>query len=111
MLDWFESRKYKHFDLPVGEIFAREAMRPDFVAQHSFSPLMHFEKIEKRYKFDKVACKRVIIKKQRPIEYATHKDACIFSYYASLLNVALGCGLIKSEPQSHGSELCESQIG
>lgn len=50
---------------------------------------MHFEKIEKRYKFDETAGKRVIKEKQRPIKYASHKDACIFSYYASLLNVAL----------------------
>ena len=32
-------------------------------------------------------------------------------YVAQIYNFQLGCGLIKPEPQSNGSELCESQIG
>jgi RNA-directed DNA polymerase len=89
MLEWFEKRKYKHFDLPVGENFAKKAMIPDFVARHPFSPLLHYDKVEKRYKPDGTSGKRKIVEKKRPIKYASHRDACIFSYYAHLLNSAL----------------------
>jgi hypothetical protein len=34
-----------------------------------------------------------------------------FSSADDFVLVNLGCGLIKSEPQSHGGEFCESQIG
>lgn len=85
-LDWFKSRGYRHFDLPVGEKFARKVMDPNFVIQHSFVPLLHYTKSEKRYKRCPKTGKRTITSKDRPIKYASHRDACILSFYASEMN-------------------------
>lgn len=88
-LDWFKKRGYRHFDLPVGEKFAAKAMDPAFVAKHSFLPLLHYTKTEKRYKKCPKTGVRTITTKERPIKYASHRDACILSYYAYLLNARL----------------------
>lgn len=85
-LDWFKSRGYRHFDLPVGEKFASKVMDPNFVIQHSFVPLLHYTKSEKRYKKCPKTGKRTITSKDRPIKYASHRDACILSFYASEAN-------------------------
>lgn len=85
-LDWFKSRGYRHFDLPVGEKFASKVMDPNFVIQHSFVPLLHYTKSEKRYKKCPETGKRTITSKDRPIKYASHRDACILSFYASEMN-------------------------
>ena len=85
-LDWFKTRGYRHFDLPVGEKFAGKVMNPNFVLRHSFLPLLHYTKSEKRYKKCPKTGTRTITSKDRPIKYASHRDACILSYYASTLN-------------------------
>lgn len=82
---WFRKRGYKHFDVPVGASFAKQAQNPSFVAAHSFSPLIHFTKSVKRYKPKKSA----VDTKLRPIMYASHRDACILSYYGMKLSVEL----------------------
>jgi RNA-directed DNA polymerase len=88
-LDWFKPRGYRHFDLPVDDKFAARAMDPAFVARHPFSPLLHYTKSEKRYKKDAKSGVRTITTKDRPIKYASHRDACILAYYAHQLNLAL----------------------
>lgn len=88
-LDWFKTRGYRHFDLPVGERFASKVTDSNFVLQHSFLPLLHYKKIETRYKKCPKTGKRKICTKSRPIKYASHRDACILSYYASELNKLL----------------------
>lgn len=85
-LDWFKSRGYRHFDLPVSEKFASKVIDPNFVIQHSFVPLLHYTKSEKRYKKCPKTGKRTITSKDRPIKYASHRDACILSFYASEMN-------------------------
>lgn len=85
-LDWFKSRGYRHFDLPVGEKFASKVMDPGFVFKHSFLPLLHYTKSEKRYKKCPKTGTRTITSKDRPIKYASHRDACILSFYASEMN-------------------------
>lgn len=87
--NWFKPRHYRHFDAPVNEAFAQKVQDPNFVAKHSFSPLIHYTKQEKRYKKCKISGKRNVVKKNRPIKYASHRDACILTYYAHLLNGAL----------------------
>ena len=89
-LEWFKPRNYRHFDLPVNEAFAKQATRPEFVSRHSFSPLIHYLKTEKRYKKCVRTGIRTIDEKKRPIKYASHRDACILSYYAYRLNQSLG---------------------
>lgn len=88
-LDWFKSRGYRHFDLPVGEKFASKVRNPNFVLQHSFLPLLHYTKSERRYKKCPKTGKRTITTKNRPIKYASHRDACILSFYASEMNKLL----------------------
>ena len=88
-LDWFKPRGYRHFDLPVDDKFAARAMDPAFVSRHPFSPLLHYTKSEKRYKKDAKSGVRTITTKDRPIKYASHRDACILAYYAHQLNLAL----------------------
>jgi RNA-directed DNA polymerase len=82
---WFTSRGYRHFDRQIGYSFAAKAVQPDFVSRHSFSPLIHYLKSEKRYK--PLDHKTKV--KDRSIMFASHRDACILSYYAWLLNQRL----------------------
>lgn len=82
---WFSPRGYRHFDRQVGTSFAAKAMRAEFVAAHPFSPLIYYSKSEKRYK---PALRKTRLK-ERPIMYASHRDACILSYYAYLLNTLM----------------------
>jgi len=82
---WFRPRGYPHIDAPVGENFAKQAVDPTFVARHAFSPLIHYEKIEKRYKRTGEPPdpnRRKITKKKRSIRFASHRDACILAYYS-----------------------------
>lgn len=88
---WFKNRGYRHFDKPVCEAFARKVSLLEFVAKHTFLPLIHYDKEEIRYKYDETQKKRVTVVKKRPIKYASHRDACILSYYAYLL----GCEMEK----------------
>lgn len=83
-LDWFKRRPYRHFDKPVCEAFAKRAMDPTFVGGPDYQPgpLLHYVKEEKRYKYCDIAGKRVIKTKSRPIKYASHRDACVLSYYS-----------------------------
>ncbi len=82
---WFVPRGYRHFDRQVGRSFAEKIVGPGFVSQHSFSPLIHYIKSEKRYK----PIDRKTKAKDRSIMFASHRDACILSYYAWLLNQLL----------------------
>jgi RNA-directed DNA polymerase len=81
---WFRQRGYLHFDVPVKPAFA-EALTPSSVASHVWSPLIHFIKTEKRYKVKE----RKTVPKQRPIMFASHRDACILSKYSSELVIRL----------------------
>ncbi|MEJ0063293.1 MAG: hypothetical protein WDO70_08860 [Alphaproteobacteria bacterium] len=82
---WYRPRHYKHFDRPVAEDFLLRVTKPDFVARHSFSPLIHYMQGVKRYKPQE----HKTLKKPRPIMYASHRDACILSYYAHHVNILL----------------------
>lgn len=88
-LEWFKTRDYRHLDLPVGETYARRVSNSNFVLKHSFVPLLHYEKLETRYKRCPLTGGRKIDRKKRPIKYAAHRDACILSYYAHMLNEKL----------------------
>jgi RNA-directed DNA polymerase len=87
--DWLKPRHYRHFDLPINDAFARKVMRPAMVSRHIFSPLIHCNKYEKRYKKCPKTGEREISVKSRPIKYASHRDACILSYYAHQINQAI----------------------
>ena len=75
---WFFERGYKHFDAPVGRIFARRLQEGASIDAHSWSPLIHYVKRVKRYKPKEGRT----VYKDRPIMYASHRDACILSKFA-----------------------------
>ncbi|MBN9457235.1 MAG: group II intron reverse transcriptase domain-containing protein [Bosea sp.] len=75
---WFTKRGYKHFDAPVGERYASDLEAGASIRNHSWSPLIHYEKRLKRYKPNDAQT----VYKVRPIMYASHRDACILSKFA-----------------------------
>ncbi len=75
--DWFRPRGYFHFDVPVDAEWA-SAIRPKFVSQHSWSPLIHRIKETKRYK----PKEHKTVLKKRDIMFASHRDACILAKYS-----------------------------
>jgi RNA-directed DNA polymerase len=75
---WFKTRGYRHFDAPVGAAYAARVCDPEFVAKHSWLPLIHYVKRIKRYKEEDAKT----VYKDRDIMFASHRDACILSKYA-----------------------------
>ncbi|MCC8408561.1 hypothetical protein LJ707_06445 [Mucilaginibacter sp. UR6-1] len=96
--DWFRLKKYPHIGLPlrmsdrpwVAGYVTNEAK----IAGHAFYPLIHRSKVVRKYRksIDKKTGVRselrVATKKPRELYYANHFDACIYSYYAKLLNLS-----------------------
>lgn len=85
---WYKPRGYVHFDSPLSIKAAEKlATSPNAVAGHPFYPLLRYtvesQKIEKNRAG--LAVKKPI--KQRPISFAAHADAHIYSYYGSVLSV------------------------
>jgi RNA-directed DNA polymerase len=76
--EWFKTRGYKHLDAPVGEKYAERSSDPQFVKSHDWLPLIHYVKRIKRYK----PTEGQTVYKDRPIMYASHRDACILSRYS-----------------------------
>lgn len=75
---WFRTRGYKHFDTQVGDAYAIRLDGCSDFGAHSWSPLIHYIKRIKRYKPKESRT----VYKERPIMYASHRDACILAKYA-----------------------------
>ena len=86
---WHKRRGYRHFDRPATKEFLEKIEDPTFVAKHSFSPLIHYNKTEKRYKKDIKTGNRTLVEKNRPIKYTSHRDAAILAYYSHILEGSL----------------------
>lgn len=87
-MEWYKSRRYLHFDPPIGEAGAKKVVSaPTRVASHSFYPFIRYVVKSQKVHFDK-AERKVKRKepKERPISYAAHLDSHIYSYYCSLLS-------------------------
>lgn len=100
---WYAKKGYLHFDYALD---IREASRyvsnPSNIAQHKFSPFIHYIKISRKVKRDKMAeaawkaagkpenSKPKLITKDKPrnIFYASHIDGYIYSYYSSKIQNA-----------------------
>lgn len=85
--DWFKPKKYPHIGLPLEqkdrhkvECYVRN---PQKIAHHSFLPLIRREQVSHRYREQDGVTKR--ISKRRPISYAAHLDAQVYSYYGQIL--------------------------
>ncbi|MEW8305081.1 MAG: antiviral reverse transcriptase Drt2 [Candidatus Thiodiazotropha sp.] len=84
---WYKSRRYLHFDQPVGLSSALHVVTsPKRVAKHAFYPFISYkvtsEKIYKETGTNELKKKT----KDRPIAYAAHMDSHIYAYYAWKLN-------------------------
>ena len=88
--DWFPIKTYLHFDSPISREAATKLVTDvDAVKRHSFLPLIEFETQQRHYrrvnkKLD--SGKPQVKSKSRRIAYCSNVDACIFSYYATMLN-------------------------
>jgi hypothetical protein len=102
---WLRRRGYRHFDSPVGERFVPKAIDPAFVASHDWSPLISYTKRVKRYK----PTKNKTQFKDRPIMYASHRDACILAYYAEQLGQRLDA--VYNEIGLHESVIAYRKLG
>jgi hypothetical protein len=84
--NWYKKRHYLHFDAPIGKRkSALIATNPESVSVHSFYPLLKFEVTHIKVRTDSNG-KLVKYAKPRPIAYASHSDAAIYSYYAQVLS-------------------------
>ncbi len=65
-------------------------LSPDSVSRHSFYPFIRIDTRDRRYRRPKNrksgARKREIFVKKRPIDFSSHKDALVFSWYAAQLS-------------------------
>ena len=82
-------RRYLHFDKTVDlltEEVSEKVLDENFVTKHSFFPLIRRVSKNRLYKKDPVTGKKKILNKERPICYASHFDALIYSWYAHQLS-------------------------
>lgn len=97
--DWFKTKKYAHIGLPFKpedrSWLVDYVTNPDLIKKHRFTPFIKREIIQRKFRPDKSEKneygKRIRKPKEppkkRPILYATHLDALIFSYYSHYLSV------------------------
>lgn len=107
--DWYKIKGYYHFSSQVAykwkekQKVIQRIKNPKYVEQYAFFPLLHTNIKERRYKehpikegdnkkpvrvhsyFDEKKGKFVKTEKLRPLHYANHTDALIYSYYAMSL--------------------------
>jgi hypothetical protein len=111
---WFRIRRYLHLSpkLPCSDkgkykktkrYISSYVSNPTNIQKHRFSPLLHYNIVEHRYRKDK----KIIIDngkigrsynaKPRPIFYCNHIDTQIFAYYSYKINERLD-KVYKSDP-------------
>ncbi len=86
----FKKKGYLHFDLRYWlpersdelKLFVRDAQN---IVKRSFYPFIKITHRTPRYKFNKDLNRRVLSHKSRPICYASHFDALLYSFYSYCL--------------------------
>jgi RNA-directed DNA polymerase len=85
-VDWFPSKVYLHFDTPLARPDAEALVTdPIAVSRHSFLPLISFVRRERRFRRQKGGAP-LAKWKSRTLAYCSNVDACIYSYYAEIIN-------------------------
>lgn len=83
-------RRYLHFDEildSVSRTVFKKITDPHYIAQYGFLPLLRRYEKTRLYKRDpKDKKKKIITPKSRPISYAAHFDALVYSWYSYQLN-------------------------
>ncbi len=89
-MDWVNNQKtieksrkwYSHFDCRTDmRVMADYVVVPEKIEKHSFYPFIHYV-----MEMDKYNSKKGRVPKKRDIYYASHRDRCVFQYYAYLIN-------------------------
>ena len=85
--EWFKPKKYPHIGYPItakayGAV-KEYIQNENNIRQHPFLPLIKRVQRIHKYKLKDGKCRRTV--KERPICYASHLEAQIFSYYAKKL--------------------------
>ena len=104
---WMKTKGYLHISQSLQistrwKIYKTKIENPDFISKYAFYPLLHsiirerkYKKVDKEKHFNKAdRCHNFKkrdgsfekIAKNRPLHYASHFDALIYGYYASILN-------------------------
>jgi len=87
LIKW-RPRRYLHFDVvldKVSRLVFDKVVNPRFVTQHSFFPFIkRFDKT-RLFKKDPETKQKLVKEKLRPIAYAAHFDAVIYSWYSYLI--------------------------
>lgn len=106
--EWFIPRKYLHITNRITELKAveKKIKNPNYIKKHAFFPLLRKELRIRRYKktgqftVEGKAIRKHNKKslKKRVIEYATHIDTLIFSYYRGILSEKYET-LLKLQPE------------
>lgn len=96
--DWFKLKKYPHIGLPFhskdkGRLI-EYVRNKDKIAIHRFTPFIHREIIQRKYRPEAKNSKnkygkRIRVRqadKERPIFFASHLDSLVYGYYSYLIN-------------------------
>jgi reverse transcriptase-like protein len=99
--DWLKFKKYPHIGRPLTKKKDTKwvvpyVTKPNNIAKHKFTPLLHKKIFQRKYRPVKGAPKNIYRKRQRthigtkerPIYYASHLDSIVYSYYSHLLTAA-----------------------
>ncbi len=81
-------RRYLHFDTPIPSLTKKIWSRitnPTLIKTHSFFPLIKVAKSSRIYRTNPETKLKTIEWKERPISYASHYDALIYSWYTHQL--------------------------
>ena len=81
-------RQYLHFDKRISNLTLdgiKNVWNPTEVSRHSFYPFIRF--VKKLKKYSKTKTKISFKPKERPIDFAAHYDASIYSWYSFLLSL------------------------
>ena len=113
ILDWqFRPRTYPHFDHTISNKGEAVTLINNFqrTGQHSFLPflespleLRRFSKYLERIRIIEAGGdgNDVVVRKDRPIKYASHRDSQLFSYYRTILANAYEAFLAKNGLSEH----------
>ena len=84
---WYKPRGYVHFDEPLSRVSAeRLVVNASEITKHAFYPFLRYTVETKKIKKDAITGLVVLQDpKKRPISFAAHADAHIYSYYCYIL--------------------------
>lgn len=87
----YKKKGYLHFDSRIWfptfqPAFKKFILRPENTVLNSFLPFLKVVLTTKRIRYNAIKNKRSISPKERPICYAAHFDALIYSFYSTVLS-------------------------